>query len=78
MPLGLVLVILLAAFGVMLVQCKRTLASFVELALPNVLRVFFVLYPLVTNAAFEAFPVHKFSDPDQEFLKVSTGTRKHS
>ena len=73
LPLLLVLIILLASLGVTLVRRKCTLAAFVEVSLPNVLRVLFVVYPLVTNTAFEAFPFHQFSDA--AFLKVCTGTQ---
>ena len=70
LPLVLVLIILLASLGVTLVRRECTLAAFIEMSLPNVLRVLFVVYPLVTNAAFQAFPFHHFSDA--AFLKVST------
>ena len=73
LPLVLVLIVLLASLGVTLVRRKCTLAAFVEVSLPNVLRVLFVVYPLVTNKAFEAFPFHHFSDA--AFLKVCTGTQ---
>ena len=73
LPLVLVLIVLLASLGVTLVRRKCTLAAFVEVSLPNVLRVLFVVYPLVTNKAFEAFPLHQFSDA--AFLKVCTGTQ---
>ena len=73
LPLVLVIIILLASLGITLVRGKCTLAAFVQVSLPNVLRVLFVVYPLVTNKAFEAFPFHQFSDA--AFLKACTGTQ---
>ena len=43
-------------------------ASLVELALPAILRVLFLVYPIVANAAFEAFPCYTFADAS--FLKA--------
>lgn len=51
---------LLVAIGSFLIEAARRckLASYrqiVERALPLILRIFFLLYPLVSNVAFEAF-----------------------
>ena len=55
LPAVLVLVIVLLSLGVLLCQRKHcTLTSLVELSLPPALKVLFLLYPVVTNAAFSA------------------------
>ena len=68
LPIALVLVILVISLGVILGQRKCSFASLVETSLPWMLRCLFVLYPLVTNTAFQVFPTHKFADA--AFLKV--------
>ena len=42
----------------------------VEAALPWVLRLVFIAYPLVTTVAFEAFSCYEFIEPKSEWLKV--------
>ena len=37
-------------------------ATLIELALPGTLRFLFLVYPLVTNVAFDAFPCYEFAD----------------
>ena len=71
LPIALVLIILLVSLGIMIGQRERTLASFVEVSLPSVLRALFIIYPLVTNTAFQAFPKYTFAD-GEAFLKVGT------
>ena len=70
LPIALVLVILIISLGVILGQRKCSFASLVETSLPWMLRCLFVLYPLVTNTAFQVFPMHKFADAT--FLKVGS------
>ena len=68
LPVAFVLLIMLISLGLMLCKRKCTLTSLVELSLPPTLRVLFLLYPIVTNTAFAAFPSHDFSDAS--YLKV--------
>ena len=61
MPFVLTLLIVLVAIG--FVHCQRRFTlSVLELALPPVLRLFFLIYPLVTSVAFDAFPCYDFAD----------------
>ena len=68
LPIALVLVILVISLCVSSGQRKCSFASLVEMSLPWMLRCLFVLYPLVTNTAFQVFPMHEFDDA--AFLKV--------
>ena len=73
LPAVFVLVIVVFALGVLCCQRKKcTLRSLVELSMPSILRVLFLVYPLVTNTAFAAFPSHDFSDAS--YLKVRSRT----
>ena len=52
--------------SVLSLGCKRQLTkgSFLEMALPPVLRLLFLFYPIVTNTAFEAFSCYTFDQGD--------------
>lgn len=49
-------------------------ATFFELVTPWLLRVFFIMYPLITNVAFEAWPV---MPPTQAILRPRPSHRAH-
>ena len=68
-PVVLVVLVVVGALCSMLVQRRCTRTALIELALPWILRLLFLLYPLVTNVAFEAFPCHEFADGTR-WLKV--------
>ena len=67
-PAVLTLLIVIVAGGVALCQRRLDRTALIELALPAVLRLLFVVYPLVTNVAFEGFPCYEFED-ESTFLK---------
>ena len=54
LPLLLVLFVFVASVVRLVLTCKPSSAALVETALPIILRVLFLLYPIVTNTAFEA------------------------
>ena len=62
------LVVVIVAAAVALCQCRLDRTALIELALPAVLRLLFVVYPLVTNVAFAGFPCYEFED-GSTFLK---------
>jgi len=79
-PFLLALLIVLVALAGMVVKRRRcTALELLETALPPLLKVFFLAYPLVTNVAFEAFACHKFTE--SEWLKadvsIQCGTPAH-
>ena len=53
LPPFLVLVILLLSLGFTVCRRRCSLAALVEVSLPWILRVLFLIYPTVTNTAFE-------------------------
>ena len=77
-PMTLVLLIFIIALTRML--CNRGLGiSLTEMALPPILKLVFLAYPLVTNLAFGAFACYTFTESD--WLKVDVavqcGTDEH-
>ena len=60
----------LVAIGVHLL-CKRRLSSpaLFETALPLILWILFLLYPLIANVAFEAFSCYKLNDGSRFLIK---------
>ena len=70
MPVVLVGFVVVIALMVLLVKRRRcTGDSLLGLALPWVLRLLFLVYPVVTKIAFDAFPCHEFAGGEQ-FLKA--------
>ena len=70
LPAVLIACILLGAVGTIRMRRRQlTVAGLVELALPLTLRVLFLIYPIITNVAFDGFPCYKFSDGSQ-YLKA--------
>ena len=62
-PFVLVLMILIGtALLLMMQKVKVTLAAVLLTAAPIVLQLFFLVFPVVTREAFEAFPCHEFND----------------
>jgi hypothetical protein len=55
---------IVAAVSVRQLVTRRplTTAAYMDHALPVLLKLLFIAYPLVTNVAFEAFPCHDFDD----------------
>ena len=78
-PIILALLILLVAVARMLCTSQCNTTTLLEMALPLLLKLFFVAYPVVTNLAFEAFPCYTFIEG--EWLKadvsIQCGTSKH-
>ena len=54
-PAVLVLLILVGSFVRLIATCSLSGQAFLQAALPNILRLLFLFYPIVTNTAFEAF-----------------------
>ena len=54
LPIVLVLLIVLLSLGVTLCRRKCSLAALVEASLPWILRVLFLLFPIIANTAFDA------------------------
>ena len=81
-PLILALLISLVALGRLLCtsHCNTNSAAFLETALPPLLNLGFLAYPLVTNVAFDAFSCYDFTE--SEWLKadvaIECGTRQHT
>ena len=69
-PVVLVALVVLVAVCLMLAKRRFTRMALVELALPPVLRILFLLYPLITNTAFDGFPCYEFADGTR-WLKVN-------
>ena len=69
-PVVLVALVVLLALCFMLVERRLSRTALVELALPPVLRILFLLYPLITNTAFDGFPCYEFADGTR-WLKVN-------
>ena len=74
------LVVLAAAIAHSLdATSQRAVVAIVQVAVPKVLWIFFLVYPLVTVVAFEAFPCYEIDE--REFLKadvtVECGTTAH-
>ena len=61
-PFLLVALVVLVALCTMLIKRRFTREALIELALPPILRILFLLYPLATNTAFDAFPCYEFAD----------------
>mgnify|MGYP001210425638 CR=1 FL=1 len=56
-------------------------ATVAELTAPVTLRIFFLLYPLVTNVAFEAFPCYGFENSDGYLaadVSIKCGSGEHN
>lgn len=70
LPMVLVMFIFVGSVvRVMIKDRKITRGSLLETAFPNMLRILFLLYPIVTNEAFEAFSCYEF---DRSFPNVTT------
>ena len=78
-PLSFALLILLAAVGRTLCKRNRKSSALLETAVPLLLKLGFLSYPIVTNVAFEAFACFTFTE--SEWLKadvaVECGTAEH-
>lgn len=62
MPAVLVILIVIGSLIRLLATCSLSRQAFLETSLPNILRLLFVFYPIVTNTAFEAFSCYTFDD----------------
>ena len=64
--------------GISMIAClilsKNGLKGSVLLALPAMLQILFLVYPIVTKKCFDAFPCHDFGGEDQ-FLKSDVSVR---
>ena len=68
LPAALLAVIVLGC-GIRLVATSRlSYSAFVELSLPLITRMLFLLYPLVSNVAFEAFSCYEFDNGKRAVL----------
>ena len=78
-PPVLALLILLIALARMPSKSRHSGAELLETAVPPLLMLFFLAYPLITNIAFDAFPCHEFNE--SEWLKadvaIQCGTPEH-
>ena len=78
-PFLLALLIVLIALAGMVVKRHCTLMALLETAVPPLLKLLFLVYPLVTNVAFDAFACYKFTE--SEWLKtdvsIECGTADH-
>ena len=66
-------VILVTSAGLLPVARRLTLTRLITYALPGTLRAFFIIYPLVTAGAFDAYPCYSFADEDvdeRRWLKI--------
>lgn len=61
-PAVLVVLILIGSFFRLLIKCNLSGQAFLESSLPNILRLLFIFYPIVTNTAFEAFSCYTFDE----------------
>ena len=68
LPAFMVLAIAFACLLRLAAQCKLSREALLEAALPNILRILFIFYPIVTNVAFEAFSCFEFDEGAQRFL----------
>ena len=72
-PPVLALFILLGAASRVLCTPRRSATALLETALPPLLKLAFLAYPLVTHIAFDAFACHKFAS--SEWLKADVSIR---
>ena len=77
-PVVLVALVVLVAVCLMLAKRRFTRMALVELALPPVLRILFLLYPLITNTAFDGFPCYEFADGTRWLKVASTPPHLHA
>ena len=77
-PVVLVALVVLLALCFMLVERRLSRTALVELALPPVLRILFLLYPLITNTAFDGFPCYEFADGTRWLKVASTPPHLHA
>jgi len=75
-PLVLALLILFVATGRMLCTPHGSATALLETAVPPLLKLAFVAYPLVTNLAFDAFSCYEFTE--SEWLKADVAIRCHT
>ena len=72
-PVVIVCMILVTSAGLLLVARRLTLTRLITYALPGTLRALFIIYPLVTAVAFDAYPCYSFADEDvdeRRWLKI--------
>ena len=78
-PLVLAVLFVLSAASCLLCKSRFTPTALLETAVPPLLKLAFLAYPLVTNFAFDAFSCYKFED--SQWLKadidIECGTPKH-
>ena len=67
-PIVLCAAVLLLAFLRLSVTCSLSGSALLETTLPLILRLLFLLYPLVTNVAFEAFSCYEFDNGTSAYL----------
>jgi hypothetical protein len=61
-PAALVAVVLAGCCAVLALRRSLSCLNLAQLSLPLLLRLLFLLFPIITNAAFEAFSCYEFAD----------------
>ena len=82
-PVVLVVIIVIGALAYILCirRTRLTMLNLLKYAAPSVLRVAFLLYPIVTNIAFEAFSCFEFEDGRSWLVadvSIECGTDAHA
>jgi hypothetical protein len=78
-PAVVAVLMLLLTVAQLAIQKKFTRSILLEKALPPILQLLFVAYPLVTKVAFDAFSCHRFSESEwlKADLSIRCGTAEH-